>query len=144
MKRVKVLFVLLLVIVLLFGCFHNINDKRYVCDIEQVKCVQIVQLDGHIQEEYRYTYSVLAEITDNATFIERLTSMDQGFNHGTPSTLQFGYVVIKIDYFNGDYDIIYSNVQMIHRSGVNEYCRFCFDMETFNALIADYYSSVSE
>ena len=48
------------------------------------------------------------------------------------------YIVIKIDYSNGDFDLIHPDAQCFNRSGTNQYGYFFFDDEQFHSLISDY------
>lgn len=139
MKFRKALFGILLVSAMLFCVSCGlIGDQKYDCDAAAVDTVQIVKLENYVEGEYRYEYTVLSEITDKAAFIERLNNMEHSMNWGDPYVLESGYVVIKIDYLNGDYDLIYSNAQWFNRSGVNQDGYFCFDKEQFDLLISDY------
>ena len=114
------------------------NNQRYICQVDMVESVQIVRLDEYIESEYRYEYSVLSEITDCSKFVERLNNLKYSVNMGEPSQLDTKYVVIKVEYSNGDYDLLYSNAQWFNRSGVNQYGYFFFDNEQFNELVTDY------
>lgn len=51
-----------------------------------------------------------------------------------------GYVVVRVDYSNGDFDLIYPNAQCFHKNGTNNYGYFFFDDEQFDALISGYVS----
>ena len=106
--------------------------------IDTVESIQIVRLEEYVLEEYRYEYTVLSEITDCTEFVERLNSVKYSVNWGDPGTFELGYVVIKIEYLSGDYDLLYTNAQMFNSSGENRYRFFFFDDEQFNALISDY------
>ena len=71
-------------------------------------------------------------------FVEQLNDLKHSVNWGEPSQLDIGYVVIRIDYLNGDYDLLYPNAQWFNRSGVNQYGYFFFDAEQFDALVSAY------
>lgn len=114
------------------------GDQRYTCEVENVKSVQIISLDKYVEGEYRYEYTVLYEIPNNSVFVEDLIGIKHTVNWGDPMQMDVGYTVIRIDYLNGDYDLIHSNAQCFHRSGVNQYGYFFFDKEQFNALITKY------
>jgi len=58
--------------------------------------------------------------------------------------MDVGLVVVRIDYSNGDYDLVHQDAQRFHRSGVNQYGFFFFDDEQFNALISDYWDQGNE
>ena len=115
-------------------------DRSYTCEIENVESVQIVRLGEDLDEEYRREYTILCEISDKAEFIERLTSIKHHAKkgYGDPSVMAAGYIVIKIDLTNGDYDLIHHNVQIFRRDGVNNSGNFSFDESDFNSLLDDY------
>lgn len=132
--------ILPLVIVLMLLCCSCglVGDQEYVCNVADVESVQIVRLDKYVEGEYRYEYSVLAQVLDCETFVSRLNQLDHSVNWGDPGRLEDLYVVIKVNYSNGDYDLIHPDAQWFHRAGVNRDGFFFFDDEQFNALISDY------
>ena len=134
----KMVLILCIVLSLLFCSCGLFGDQRYACEVDEVKSVQIVRLDKYVEWEYRYEYTVLCEITDRSAFIEQLNNLKHFVNWGEPSQLDIVYVVIRIDYLNGDYDLIYSNAQCFNRSRVNQNGYFFFDEEQFNLLISHY------
>jgi hypothetical protein len=67
-----------------------------------------------------------------------LNELDHSVNWGDPRQMDVQYIVIKIDYSNGDFDLIHPDAQCFNRSGVNQYGYFFFDDEQFNSLISDY------
>lgn len=139
MKIAKLTFYIMVVALILAFCSCGFfGDQKYYCDIETVETIQIVQLYKYIDGEYSYEYTVVSEISDRDTFVERLNGLNHSVNFGEPSQLDEGYFVIRIEYNNGDYDLLYSNAQWFNRSGVNQNGYFFFDEEQFNLLISDY------
>lgn len=114
------------------------GPQRYICEADEVESVQIIRLEKYVEGEYRYEYTVLSEIADRSVFIERLNNLKHSVNWGEPSQMDIGYVVIRIVYLNGDYDLLYPNAQRFHRSGVNNSGFFFFDEEQFQTLISEY------
>lgn len=138
MKPLKLSVCLCVCMLLLSLCSCGFfGDQKYICDVDKVESVQIVKLDKYVEGEYRYEYTVLSQILDYSTFIDQLTAIDQKVNWGEPKTVDVGYVVIKIEYSNGDYDLIYHNTQWKHRSGKNHTGYIFFNKEQFNTLIYD-------
>ena len=131
---------LALVFVLMLLCCSCglFGDQEYFCEIGKVKSIQIIQLDRYVDGEYRYEYTVLSEIVDTPAFVNRLNGLKHSVNWGEPSVLNINYVVIRIDYLNGDFDLLYPNAQWFNRSGVNNAGYFFFDEEQFISLISDY------
>ncbi|MBE6796960.1 MAG: hypothetical protein E7531_01270 [Ruminococcaceae bacterium] len=139
MKQIKVSLCILCTAFMLLCCSCGLfGDQEYACVIDHVESIEIVRLEEYVQEEYRYEYTVLSKITDCTTFVDRLNNIKHSVNWGEPSQFDIGYVVIKIEYLNGDYELLYTNAQMFNRSGVNQYGYFFFDDEQFNSLISDY------
>ena len=114
------------------------GDQNYFCDIDEVKSIQIIRLDKYVEGEYRFDYTVLSQISDCATFVDKLNHLKHSVNWGDPRTLYEQYVVIQIEYHNGDYDMIHYRAQWFHRSGATDDGYFFFDTEQFNALISEY------
>lgn len=135
MKRIPLL---LCITMLLFCSCGFFGDQKYDCNLDDVESIQIVRLDEYIQEEYRYEYTILSQISDCKTFVSRLNELEHRVNWGEPSVMEIQYVVIKIDYRNGDFDLIHPSAQLLNRSGVNQAGYFFFDNEQFNLLISDY------
>ena len=141
MKKYKWMFyILLAVLVLLSSSCGFLKDQQYSCNVDAVESVQIVELTGFNKEKLEYEYTVLAEIADYTTFVERLNNLEQRYAFiGDPAVFEIGYTVIRIDYFGGDYDLVHNLSYRQVRSGTitsNGYCRI--DREQFDALIADY------
>ena len=55
---------------------------------------------------------------------------------GEPGRLKTGYTVIRVDYLNGDYDLLYANAQWFHRDGANQNGYVFFDKFQFDTLIS--------
>ena len=140
MKRIRGLcgIFALLIVVSVAGC-GLIGEQSYTCDVENVNAVKIIRLEEYVEEKYDFKYTVLCEVVDCVTFVERLTSIKQSVNWGDPYTLNTGYIVICIEYENGDYDWVYSNTQTKIRDGKSTGGGYiCFEKEQFNALLNDY------
>ena len=136
MKKISLLIIAILT--LLFCSCGLFGDQEYDCNIEEVDSIQIVRLDKYVEGEYRYEYTVLAEISDLETFVSRLNEIEHSVNWGDPRTLKTQYVVVKIVFHNGDYDLVHQDAQWLNRSGHHSYGYFFFDDEQFEALISDY------
>ena len=136
MKRI--LFPLCVALVLLCCACGLVGDQRYVCDITKVDSIEIVRLDKYVQGEYRFEHTVLSQVSDCDTFVSRLNGVDHSVNWGDPCQMNEGYIVIRIDYRNGDFDLIHPDAQCFNRSGANRYGYFFFDDEQFETLISDY------
>lgn len=139
MKRTYLMFLGLFFVLLWLCCGCGFGgEQRYVCEVDEVKSVQIISLDVYVENEYRYEYTVLCEITDKEVFVEQLNDLKQTVNWGEPKQFNEGYTVIRIEYFNGDYDLIYSNAQWFNRAGTNQNGYFFFDKTQFDEFISDY------
>lgn len=124
---------------LLFCCSCGLfGDQQYICEIDKVETIQIVRLDQYVEGEYRYDYTVLSQISDQVVFVDRLNNLKHSVNWGDPRQMDEQYIVIRVSYINGDYDLIHPDAQWFNRSGVNNYGYFFFDREQFNALISNY------
>ena len=139
MKRIRLSLCLLCSFLILSCCSCGFfGDQKYVCNVSEVESIQILKLDKYVEEEYNYEYTVLSEISDSMTFVNRLNHIKHSVNWGDPLLLDVQYVVIRIDYLNGDYDLLHPDAQCFNRSGVNHSGFFFFDDEQFYALIDDY------
>ena len=138
----KKIILLLLCIIMLLCCSCGLFGKqRYICDVDEVLSIQIVRLDKYVEGEYRYEYTILSQISNHENFVSRLNELDHSVNWGDPRQMYIQYVVIKIDYRNGDFDLIHSDAQWFNRSGVNQNGYFFFDDEQFDSLISDFISA---
>ncbi len=133
-------FVCILCIIVMFFCSSCgfLGEQRYICDVNKVESARIIRLDEYIEGEYRYEYTVLSQIYDYVTFVDQLNTMEHSVNWGDPRQMDEEYVVIRIDYCNGDFDLIHPDAQWFNRSGVNQYGYFFFNDEQFDALISNY------
>lgn len=139
MKRVSAFLCVLCIVILLtlLCCSCGLfGDQEYVCKVEDVASVQIIRLDKYVEGEYRYEYTVISQIDDVESFVSQLNDVKHSVNGGDPRQMNEGYVVIRIDYNNGDFDLIHPDAQCFNRSGKNQYGYFFFDEEQFNELIS--------
>ena len=134
----KISFLVCIITMLLCCSCGLFGDQRYVCDVEKVDSIQIIRLDKYVEGEYRYEYTVISQISDCETFVSQLNKVDHSVNWGEPRQMDVQYIVIKIDYDNGDFDLLHPYAQCFNRSGSNRYGYFFFDVEQFNSLISDY------
>lgn len=137
MKRIQPLILTIILMSLCCSC-GLIGDQEYVCKVEDVAFVQIVSLDKYVNGEYRYEYTVLSQIDDFESFINRLNGVKHSVNWGDPRQMEEGYIAIRIEYQNGDFDLLHSDAQWFNRDGTNNSGYFFFDDEQFDALISDY------
>lgn len=137
MKRIKLLSYMFLIIGICASC-GLIGEQQYTCDVENIKSIQIVSLDDYVEGEYRYDYTVLCEIPDEESFVKELLDVECRVNWGEPLQLREGYVAIRIEYINGDYDLLHSEAQWKNREGVNNYGFFFFDKTEFDNLIDEW------
>ena len=87
MKKIRVPLCLLCVISLCLLCSCGLfGPQKYVCEIDEVESVEIIRLDEYIEEEYRFEYTVLSQISDYTTFVERLNEVKHSVNWGDPIT----------------------------------------------------------
>ena len=134
----KILFSLCILIILSCCSCGFFGEQSYVCDVERVESVQIIRLEKYIKDEYRYEYTVVSCITDIEAFVSRLNEVEHSVNWGEPTQFYLQDIVIRIEYSDGDYDLLHSDAQWFNRSGRNNSGYFFFDDEQFNSLISDY------
>ena len=145
MKKTKaVLTVLSCMFIFLSFCSCGFFTDPYQCDADAVESIQIVVLDDYIESEFRYEYKILCTIGDHAVFVERLNTLDQSVWWGDPRPMEEGCTVIKVEYLNGDYDLLYHDSQTGYRNGKNTTGFILFDQEQFEALISDYLNELEE
>ena len=139
MKRTILPLCMLCIILILLCCSCGlVGDQKYVCDVNEVETIQIVRLDRYVEGEYRYEYTILSQISDHEAFVSHLNELRHSVNWGDPRQMDIQYIVIKIDYHNGDFDLIHPDAQCFNRSGVNQYGYFFFDDDQFDVLISGY------
>lgn len=139
MKRNKLLLCILCIILMMLCCSCGMfGRQKYVCEVDNVKSVQIIRLDEYVKGEYRFEYTVLSDISDYKTFVSELNKVRRSVNWGDPRQMYAEYIVIRIEYHNGDFDLLHPDAQCFNRSGTNNYGFFFFDDEQFNVLISDY------
>lgn len=114
------------------------GPQRYTCNVDEVESVQIVIFEGYNNIEEKFIYTILSQISDYETFVERLNKVEHSVNWGDPRVIKVQDVVIKIDYRNGDFDLLHADAQLVNRSGESNSGYFFFDDEQFNALVSEY------
>ena len=139
MKIYKQIIGILVLLLMCSGC-GLFGPQRYICEVENVKSVEIVSLDQYVEGQFRFDCTTLAEISDYDEFIEKLTKIKHSVNWGDPYQLDEGNITIRINYNNGDFDLLYYDAQLFNRDGVNQYGFFVFDEKQFNDLIEEYLS----
>ena len=114
------------------------GDQNYYCDIDQVESIQIVSLGEFDRSENRYEYKIISEISNCSDFVDRLNNIRHSVNWGEPMTLKLDYIVINVNYVNGDFDLIHYRAQSFYRSGAYRTGYFYFNQRQFEKLISDY------
>ena len=70
MKKSRLLILLMCIVVLLLcSSCESLDKHHYICEVEEVTSIQIVRLEQYIEEECRFEYTVLSEITDFDPFV---------------------------------------------------------------------------
>lgn len=140
MKKRKWLLVLLCVglLLLCYSC-GLFGWKKYECDTDTVKSIQVVKLDESEQEGEDYKYTVLATVSDHKTFFDKLNSIRQSENWGEPRMILSPCIVLKIEFQNGDVDLLTHYAQERIRSDVSQLGYITFNEKQFSELIYDYY-----
>lgn len=138
MKKILPLCISCIILILLCCSCGWFSEQNYTCNIDEVQSIQIVRLDKYIEEEYIFEYTILSQISDSAAFIGKLNKLKHSVNWGDPRRLNVQDIVIRVEYCNGDFDLIHPDAQCFNRSGVNQNGYFFFDDEQFNLLVSDY------
>lgn len=139
MKKVVVPLCILCMILIFLCCSCGlIGPQRYFCDVNEVETIQIVRIDKNVRRDSECEYTILAQISDTVSFVAQLNQLEHSVNWGDPQTMWAQYIVIKIDYYSGDFDLIHPDAQCFNRSGKNHLGFFFFNDAQFNALISDY------
>lgn len=136
----QIMRVALLVIILIgFCCSYTLVRKsRYTCEGDNVESIQIVCLAEYHEDSYEFDYDILCEIDDIPFFVEQLNKVKCSMNWGEPLQLDTGHIAIRINYYNGDSDLLQSSAQWINRSNRTRYGFFFFDEMQFKDLISPY------
>ena len=148
MRPIRI-FALILTVIILFSCtacfaFIPIN---YSCDIDTVESIQIIELGQRDDSEQwavqtdEDAYTVLVEVEDDIIFAKRLNELIMDPLHlilGDPPMLFKGYIVIRVNYKNGDYDLVKDGLQVLCRSGEYDYQYGQFISWQYEALLSDY------
>ena len=139
MKNIRFYLSLLCIIFVFQLCSCGwLGGKRYVCKVDDVKSVQIVRLGEFLNEDNKFEYTLLAEISNYKGFVEQLNKIDCSVWWGDPYPIGTSFVVIKIEYTNGDFDLIDSTTQLFYRSGKYASGYFDFDDGQIKKLINAY------
>ena len=134
----KKFFVLLLVVVISLSSCGKI---QYVCDYDNVISVQIVRLDGVDSRVYLYT--TIGEIENIEQFFSRFKTIEQKpRSFGDPPGTEFGDLVIRFGYGNGNADYVSVRKQYLERMEKNRLYYDRFDEEQFNLLISECFDNM--
>ncbi|MBE6926556.1 MAG: hypothetical protein E7461_06895 [Ruminococcaceae bacterium] len=141
MKAHKLIFVSLVALLTFSFSACVYAPASYSCDVDTVESAQIIKLGAWNEETQEQEFIVLVNIADVSAFVERLNNLkdnDFFFIFGSPDVMFEGDIIIKVNYFNGDYDLLKESRQYFCRSGIYKAGRVTFDREQFKALIDDY------
>ena len=146
MKKIATLFIAILCLTLLIGCtgsapyemLHNSSE------IEAIYIVEIIKNVMYDPEAQEWTLETIGEITEIEAFVAELTALKTTFVN-PPETPIAGMTMIKIEYANGDYELIGSTVQRDYRpDGTGGGSQNVFDEEEYNTLIQRYMKPVTD
>ena len=163
MKNMKKLCVWLMVFVCVFfsGCFKRtvrIEDYAFLQDHSKCGKIELVTFDGSYDnfKEYKQgpKFEVFLVIENHEEFFEKFNAM-VCYRRLIGHHANAGKVVIKITYYNGEYEIIGANGQGYYKyeqdseGGIEElryqlWGLYSFDEEEFNALIQQYLNNETE
>ena len=136
MKKVIFLICITCFAVLLTSC--GLFRPRYSCESGEVISIQIVMLEG-VDEVYNFKYTVLHQVSDIETFANCLNDIPYSTNWGDPYPIKLQNVAIRIEYSNGDCELLQSMGQSIRRVGKEDSGGYYhFDDEKFEELIYSY------
>ena len=77
----KMICFVLTAVLMLFCCSCGFfGPQRYLCEVEKVESVQIIRLDKYVEGEYRYEYTVLAQVEDVESFVGQLNDIKHSVN----------------------------------------------------------------
>ena len=140
MKNRKWLIALLCIgfMLLCYSCGF-FGAKKYESDVDTVKSIQIVRLEESEQEGEDYKYTVLATVYDHQKFFDKLDDVKQTEMSGGPQILLRPCTVIRIEFQNGDVDLLADYAQERIRSNVTHLGYIIFDEKQFAELIYGYY-----
>jgi len=140
-NTIKIIFLCISFMLICQACGFS-DVSLYQCDVENVESIEIVELgEICVEGDYRFfDYTTLVTISDNAAFLDKLNKIPvRPSRHFTdPPTVYVGVVVIKINYLNGDYDLLTDYLQLLSRSRVFENKYTKFNTQQFKALIMEY------
>lgn len=137
-KIIMLLSVLNIAFVLLCCGCGLFGEQKFTCNVEKVNKIEIATFDGYNKNEPGFKYTVLTEVSDYSAFVDRLMTIKTSVNWGDPQMFETGSTVIRIEYLNGDYDMIHCNAQFKKRGDKTNSGYFFFDKNQFDALISEY------
>ncbi len=140
----RILFAICIALLLLCCSCGLFSPQRYVCDVENVASIQIVRIDNIEKGQNGFEYTVLSQIPDCETFVRNLNEVKHSVNWGDPYPMEVYNVVVKIEYNNGDFDLIHPDSQYFSKAGNISTGYFFFDDEQFNDLISSYYDYTND
>lgn len=126
-------FLVIASLLLLCGCVPD-EKNTFRDHLDEIVSIQIVELTGY-DESNRFAGTVIAEISDIEAFKEDLLNVEYHSLFGTPMELYVGYVVIKLTYNSGNYDLIHYSAQKEYREDRSNYGHTVFDQQQFEELI---------
>lgn len=118
-----------------------IGEQQYIRNADEVELIQIVCLNGINEENnYTYEYTILATIDDceYELFMEKLSSIKHRVHWGEPILLKMDTPVIRIEFQNGNLDIMDYNAQCFRRNEFNGHGYFVFNEDEFSRLLEMY------
>ena len=140
MKRINIiLFIISCLVIFATGC----GKKQYpfMQSVSNIVKIEVIIM-GEIHDPYtkhEYTLIKALSLNENNKFIDDLKNIECKRMFGDPQTLTTGHQGFKINYSNGEYEIIAYTAQGEHTNGKylsNGY--YLFDEEQFNDLLEKY------
>lgn len=133
---------------LLVGCDRT-TEYEFMHDTSEISMIEIVQIKEKqiIHEELEvYNWEVLGGVDDKSAFMKELIEIPcySYFTH--PCEIYTGLMVIRIEYNNGDYELLgdfgeraeYSHEDKSYKN----YCGYFYFDNQFDALISKYIEQI--
>ncbi len=140
MKKISVV-ILIIGCLVIFATGCGKTEYPFKQATENIVKVEVIIM-GEIHDPYtKHEYKLIKELSfdDNNKFIDDLKNIECKRKFGDPQTLTTGHQAFKINYSNGEYEIITYIAQGVHTNGKylsNGY--YGFDEEKFNDLVEKY------
>ena len=130
----------------MFGCIGcGEIEYEFLHSTDEIITIQIVQKSEYTDHRINAEYIEICEISDKEAFLTDFYAVRCNRIFDDPHLIPANAIVVRIEYVNGDYELInYSGQIRVYEGEILPYGFFYLNYESFDQLLEKYLPEATE